>query len=203
MFTAIVFDEWFWDFPLFLLGCAALIYLYHWNKKRMIAKVQALIATYPVPGIENLIIQFWRDWPHGAGPTDAEVLLVQNAWGAAKRAWPDLAKQFAEIKYFIWIVREPGQPVGYRTYGGIAWADVPDVVLIPETSEHMGYGGMSDRGSKTGTMYVATFFPDRPPLALLAHEITHCVKPIHGHTSEFVAYERKLLAELGILSHSL
>ena len=187
------FDPTALESVLFIVGAAAIFVAYRWSRRRMLQKVRDSIASYSTP-ISNVVVTFWREAPHDP-PSSAELNMIVDLWDAARRAWPDLERQLADIEYNIWLVRSPSQLVGWRAYGGIEWRHIPDVAYIPESSEGMGYGGMADRGSRTGTMYIATYFPGRDPSKLLAHEMTHCVKPIRGHTSEFIEYERKLLAE--------
>jgi hypothetical protein len=185
-----------WDFWAFITGLVVLFFIVRWYRLRMIEKVRASRDVYHTR-FPNLDIVFWSDPPLDA-PLPEELDWVEHVFEAARCAWPDLAEQLAHVSYDLWIVRSPTQLVGYRTRGGVEWRYIPDLVFIPESEDGQGYGGMSDRGSTCGTMWVATFFPHRPPSRLFAHELTHCVKPIRGHTSEFQQYESQLLRELGV-----
>lgn len=186
------------DFLIFL-GLLGLLLLYvKWNRNRMRQRVLDTMAAFAVGCAGNLKLIFCKDWIKDGKPTVAEYEITNQTWRAAKRAWPDLAGQMEDAEYAIWFVREPTQPVNYRGKLGVPWNEIPDMVGTPEAAEGQGYGGLSDRGSSEGAMYVATYFEGRAPLRLLAHEMTHCVKPLHGHTEEFAVYEKKLLVELGL-----
>jgi hypothetical protein len=192
------FDPYKWDLPLFILGCLFFVGLYYWRRKKMREEVLASLDQFPT-NVDNVTITFWHD--EHLKPTPAEVSLVDKVFKTAQLAWPEYAKRLDDEKYNVWIVRSPEQRVGWRHYGGIMWKDIPLHGRIPATDPASGYGGLSESKSGGGTVWIATFFPNRPAEKLLTHEITHCITGIHNdptgkHPPEFEALEKRLLEEL-------
>jgi hypothetical protein len=192
------FDPFKWDWVFALVIVAALTGHYFWRKKKLRELVDANLDNFPTP-LPNVKITFWHD--EHLAPFIPETALVVKVFDAAKRAWPEFVSRMNQMEFNVWIVRSPVQRVGWRRFGGILWKDIPPHVGIPARDPDKGYGGMADYSRKHGTAYIATFFPNRAPEKLLAHELTHCVTWINNdragnHPPEFAEFEKRLIDQL-------
>lgn len=180
-----------YDWILFIVGCLVMVGLYVLRRRAAAEEVRRSVVKHDTD-IPNVKIASWHT--EEFVPTAREISMVERVFDAAIAAWPELIERLREIQYVVWIVRNPDQKVGWRMYGGIAWRDVPSVNRIEARDPALGYGGMAEHSNDYEVMYVSTFFPDRPPERLLAHELTHCSKPIYGHDDPFADYERRLVS---------